>query len=130
MKEVKARAVMAMRRLSNMAGLILAAIEAGGWNCNGRQYRCVPDICASVSRFPRRRGGTAGLREVRICQSPAGRTCPQADRLNKMRPEVAERARQAGNAHPMCQFEADSGGARLRRNHAGFTLGSAISSWL
>jgi hypothetical protein len=40
---------MAMRRLSNMAGLILAAIEADGWSCNGRRYRCVPDVYPSVN---------------------------------------------------------------------------------
>lgn len=30
-------------------GLILAAIQAGGWTYNGREYRCAPDIYASVN---------------------------------------------------------------------------------
>src|ERR1700748_3001443 len=30
-------------------GLILAAIEAGGWSYNGKAYRCTPDVYASVS---------------------------------------------------------------------------------
>jgi ABC-type molybdate transport system substrate-binding protein len=30
-------------------GLILSAIEAGGWVYNGKEYRCTPDIYASVN---------------------------------------------------------------------------------
>jgi hypothetical protein len=57
---------MAMRRLSNMAGLILAAIEAGGWSCNGRQYRCgrrdkqeMRIRCANLKQIAAARGSDA-----------------------------------------------------------------------
>ena len=42
-------------------GLILAAIQAGGWTYNGRQYRCAPDIYASVNLGHLQRLKVAGL---------------------------------------------------------------------
>jgi ABC-type molybdate transport system substrate-binding protein len=42
-------------------GLILSAIEAGGWTYNGREYRCAPDIYASVTTGHLRRLKAAGL---------------------------------------------------------------------
>jgi ABC-type molybdate transport system substrate-binding protein len=42
-------------------GLILAAIEAGGWSYNGREYRCVPDVYASVNLGHLQRLKAAGL---------------------------------------------------------------------
>lgn len=42
-------------------GLILSAIEGGGWRYNGREYRCRPDIYASVNLGHLQRLKTAGL---------------------------------------------------------------------
>jgi ABC-type molybdate transport system substrate-binding protein len=42
-------------------GLILSAILAGGWTYNGREYRCAPDIYASVNSGHLQRLKAAGL---------------------------------------------------------------------
>jgi ABC-type molybdate transport system substrate-binding protein len=42
-------------------GLILAAIEAGGWRYDGKEYRCVPDVYASVNLGHLQRLKAAGL---------------------------------------------------------------------
>jgi ABC-type molybdate transport system substrate-binding protein len=42
-------------------GLILAAIEAGGWSYGGKEYRCAPDVYASVNLGHLRRLKAAGL---------------------------------------------------------------------
>ena len=42
-------------------GLVLAAIEAGGWRYNGKDYRGTPDVYASVSLGHLRRLKAAGL---------------------------------------------------------------------
>ena len=42
-------------------GLILSAIQGGGWIYNGKEYRCVPDIYASVSLGHLRQLKSAGL---------------------------------------------------------------------
>jgi ABC-type molybdate transport system substrate-binding protein len=42
-------------------GLVLAAIEAGGWRYNGKEYRCTPDVYASVSLGHLQRLKAAGL---------------------------------------------------------------------
>lgn len=42
-------------------GLILTAIQAGGWTYNGREYRCVPDIYASVNAGHLQRLKAVGL---------------------------------------------------------------------
>lgn len=42
-------------------GLILAAIEAGGWRYGGREYRCTPDVYASVNLGHLQRLKAAGL---------------------------------------------------------------------
>jgi ABC-type molybdate transport system substrate-binding protein len=42
-------------------GLILAAIQAGGWTYNGREYRCAPDVYASVNSGHLQRLKAAGL---------------------------------------------------------------------
>ena len=42
-------------------GLILAAIEAGGWSYDGKEYRCAPDIYASVNLGHLQRLKAAGL---------------------------------------------------------------------
>jgi ABC-type molybdate transport system substrate-binding protein len=42
-------------------GLILAAIEGGGWNYNGKDYRCTPDVYASVNLGHLQRLKAAGL---------------------------------------------------------------------
>ena len=42
-------------------GLILAAIEAGGWSYNGKEYRCTPDVYASVNLGHLQRLKAAGL---------------------------------------------------------------------
>jgi ABC-type molybdate transport system substrate-binding protein len=42
-------------------GLILSAIQGGGWIYNGKQYRCAPDIYASVNLGHLRQLKAAGL---------------------------------------------------------------------
>jgi ABC-type molybdate transport system substrate-binding protein len=42
-------------------GLILSAIQGGGWVYNGKQYRCAPDIYASVNPGHLRQLKAAGL---------------------------------------------------------------------
>jgi ABC-type molybdate transport system substrate-binding protein len=42
-------------------GLILAAIEAGGWRYDGKEYRSVPDVYASVNSAHLQRLKAAGL---------------------------------------------------------------------
>jgi ABC-type molybdate transport system substrate-binding protein len=42
-------------------GLILSAIQGGGWNYNGKEYRCAPDIYASVNLGHLRQLKAAGL---------------------------------------------------------------------
>lgn len=42
-------------------GLILVAIEAGGWRYDGKEYRCVPDVYASVNLGHLQRLKAAGL---------------------------------------------------------------------
>jgi ABC-type molybdate transport system substrate-binding protein len=42
-------------------GLLLAAIEGGGWSYNGKDYRCGPDIYASVNLGHLRKLKAAGL---------------------------------------------------------------------
>ena len=42
-------------------GLILSAIQGGGWVYNGKEYRCAPDIYASVNKGHLRQLKAAGL---------------------------------------------------------------------
>jgi hypothetical protein len=42
-------------------GLILSAIQNGGWTYNGKEYRCAPDVYASVNLGHLRQLKAAGL---------------------------------------------------------------------
>jgi ABC-type molybdate transport system substrate-binding protein len=42
-------------------GLLLSAIQAGGWTYNGKEYRCTPDVYASVSLGHLKQLRAAGL---------------------------------------------------------------------